>query len=183
MIKTSEERYDGVVVFDDETGEVFYHSPAKTKKVSSFDKYVGVDTKYPEECITRESLIESLSVLDAYVQDDKIWMASDMLVEAVAQGLVTPQQLKLIRHIIKNLTGWNTYIGSIRDLCSCGIDSRNMTRLLTELSPQMVRIVQRNKPLKGDIVLQVNPFYGWKGDNEYRTMKLNKWYKIGTDID
>lgn len=169
-------------MFSEETGEVFYHNPAKKKKVSNFDRYVGIDTKYPEQCITKESLIDALSVLDAYVCDDKVWMASDMLIESVTQGLMTPQQLKLVKHIIQNLCGWNIYIGTTEDLCSCGIDSRNMTRLISELSPNTIRVINRNKPFRGDIVIQVNPLFGWRGDNEYRTMKVNRWYEIRMEI-
>lgn len=175
MIQTLNNKQDGVLVFDDCTGEVFYHHPAKKKRLGRFNKYIGMDTKYPSECITKDSLLESLCVIDAYI-GTTTRIASDMLVESVSQGLLTPQQLKLVKHIANNLTGWNMYIGSTKDLYSCGIDERNLKRVVDDLSPNIIKVVSRNKPFRGDIVIQINPFYAWKGDNEYRSNNLEFWY-------
>lgn len=182
-IQTITNKEDGTLVFDDETGELHVHLPntKPKKKVTNFDKYIGIDTKYPYDCVTKESLIEVLSVMDGYVNDDRISIASDMLLEATIQNLLTPQQLKLIKHVITNCTGWNIYIGNIKDLCSCGIPEKNLSRVLNELSPHVFKIREKNKPFRGDIVIEFNPFYGWKGDNELRSMRLNSWYALGAE--
>lgn len=175
MIRTEEDKYEGITVYDEDTGEVFYHQPARKKKLADFDKYVGVDTKYPNECITKESLLESLSVLDAYL-DKGVSIASDMLLDSVVQNLITPQQLKVIKHVASNLTAWNIYIGTTKDLYTSGVDEKSMKRVLDDLYPNILRVTSRNKPFRGDIIIRISPFYAWKGDNEYRTASLYSWY-------
>ncbi|MGE6689476.1 hypothetical protein ACQKFE_16010 [Stutzerimonas stutzeri] len=171
---------DGCVyIFDKTTGEVLHKIPSTnpTKKVVSFSKYVGSDVKFFWECRTKESLLQSLASIDGYVTSNKTSKASDMLVKAMESDCFNKTQLKLFSYILDNLIGWNEYIGNLDDLTASGVDAKYINRTLKELSPHAIRIVERNKPFKGDIVIQVNPFYGWKGDNEYRTSMLKSWYR------
>ena len=174
-VKTIENKHEGTTVFDVSTGEVLYHKNPKKVKVTSFDKYVGIDTKYPYECITKDSLIDCLSVMDGYVKD-KPYVTSHNLLDALNNNLLTPQQIKLITHIVMNLAGWNIYIGSVKDLCSCGIQESNIARLIKSMEPNVLRVKYRNKPYRGDIVIEVTPSYGWRGDIRYREMRTNTWY-------
>lgn len=177
-VKTLESRHEGLVVFDTETGELLYHKKPKSVKMGNMDKYIGIDTKYPQDCITKDSLIECLSVMDGYI-NDKPYLTSHNLLDALNQNLITPQEVKLITHIVMNLTGWNVYIGTVKELCACGIPEANISRLLKGLDPNVVRVKYRNKPFRGDIVLEVSPMYGWKGDIRYREMRINSWYGNG----
>lgn len=177
-VRTLESRHEGLTVFDTETGELLYHKKPKPVKMGSMDKYIGIDTKYPQDCITKDSLIECLSVMDGYL-NDKPYLTSHNLLDALNQNLITPQEVKLITHIVMNLTGWNVYIGTVKELCACGIPEANISRLLKGLDPNVVRVKYRNKPFRGDIVLEVSPMYGWKGDIRYREMKINSWYGNG----
>lgn len=177
-VKTLESRHEGLVVFDTETGELLYHKKPKPVKMGNMDKYIGIDTKYPQDCITKDSLLECLSVLDGYI-NDKPYITSHNLLDALNQNLITPQEVKLITHIVMNLTGWNVYIGTVKELCACGIPEANISRLLKGLDPNVVRVKYRNKPFRGDIVLEVSPMYGWKGDIRYREMRINSWYGNG----
>lgn len=177
-VKTLESRHEGLVVFDTETGELLYHKKPKPVKMGSMDKYIGIDTKYPQDCITKDSLIECLSVMDGYI-NDKPYLTSHNLLDALNQDLITPQEVKLITHIVMNLTGWNVYISTVKELCACGIPEANISRLLKGLDPNVVRVKYRNKPFRGDIVLEVSPMYGWKGDIRYREMRINSWYGNG----
>lgn len=168
-----------VYIFDKHTGEVLHKVPSTkpTKKVVSFSKYLGSDVKHFWECRTKESLIETLASIDGYVSSNKPSIASDMLVTALASDCFNKTELKLFSYILNNLTGWNEYIGRLDDLTASGVDAKYINRTLKDLSPHAIRIVERNKPFKGDIIIQINPFYGWKGDNEYRTSSLQSWYK------
>jgi hypothetical protein len=181
-VKTLESRHEGLTVFDTETGELLYHKKPKPVKMGSMDKYIGIDTKYPQDCITKDSLIECLSIMDGYL-NDKPYLTSHNLLDALNQSLITPQEVKLITHIVMSLTGWNVYIGTVKELCACGIPEANISRLLKGLDPDVVRVKYRNKPFRGDIVLEVSPMYGWKGDIRYREMRINSWYGNGKMLE
>jgi hypothetical protein len=181
-VKTIESRHEGLTVFDVETGELLYYKKPKAVKVTSFDKYVGIDTKYPYECVTKDSLIECLSIMDGYIKDEP-YLTSHNLVDALNQSLMTPLEMRLITHVVMNLAGWNIYIGTVKDLCSCGITEANISRLIKGLEPNGVRVKSRNKPYRGDIVLEVSPHYGWKGDIRYREMRMNSWYGGEMSLD
>jgi hypothetical protein len=176
-LQTKKDRYDGTFVFNEDTGEILVHVPnlKPKKRVVPIERYIGVDTKYPKDCITADSLLAATSVIDAYVKDKAV-VSSHVLLECVVQGLLTPQEAKLLKYIITNCTAWNIYIGSTKDLTTSGIQEKNLTRLLTSMSPNILRIRERNKPQRGDIVIEFSPFYGWRGDNELRTGALNNWY-------
>lgn len=177
-VRSIETKHEGLTVFDTETGELLYLKKPKPVKMGSMDKYVGIDTKYPQECVTKDSLIETLSVMDGYLKE-KPYLTSHNILDALNQNLITPQEVKLITHVVMNLTGWNVYIGTVKELCACGIPETNISRLLKGLHPNVVRVKHRNKPFKGDIVLEVSPMYGWKGDIRYREMRINSWYGNG----
>jgi len=178
-IKTFDSKHEGLILVDDDTGEIVYHKKPKHVKRGSFDKYVGVDVRYADDCTTKESLIETLSVVDGYLKD-KVYLTSHNLLDALNQNLLSPLELKLITHIVLNLTAWNIYIGSVKDLLACGVSESNLARLLKGLSPNVLRVTHKNKPLRGDIVIQVSPIYGWKGDVRYRETRTNSWYGVGS---
>lgn len=183
-VKTIENKHEGTFVVDTDTGEIIYQKKPKRVKIGSFDKYVGVDVKYASDCITKDSLIESLSVVDGYIKDrDKLYLTSHNLLDALNQELLTPLEIKLMTHIIQNLTGWNIYIGTVKDLLRCGVSEGNLSRLLKGLSPNVIRITHRNKPERGDIVIEISPIYGWKGDVRYRETRINSWYSVNSFID
>ncbi len=176
-LQTKTDKYDGTFVFNEDTGEIIVHvpNPDPKKKVVPIEKYIGVDTKYPRDCITPDSLLDAVSVIDGYV-NSKVVLSSHVLLECVVQGLLTPQEVKLLKYIITNCTAWNIYIGSTKDLTLSGIPEKNLTRLIGAMTPNIIRVRERNKPQRGDIVIEFSPFYGWKGDNEIRTSALSKWY-------
>lgn len=175
-IVTIESKEVGLHLVDEDTGEIYYQVEPVKKKVTSFDKAVGVDTKYPRDCITKESLIYSLSVMDGYLYSD-VKINIDYILESILAGHLTAQEACLIKHIALNVTAWNYYIGNIKDLCLSGITAKNISSVLNKLSPNTIRILHRNKPFKGDIVIILNPKYVWKGDIQYRNNNLLHWYE------
>lgn len=172
----------GLHLVDDETGEIHYSEEPVKKKVTSFTKAVGVDTKYPRDCVTKESLLTSLSVMDGYLYSDtKINI--DYILESVISNTITAQEAALIKHITLNLVGWNYYIGNIKDLCLSGVTAKNISSVLNKLNPNTLRVLHRNTPFRGDIVIIINPKYAWKGDMQYREAKLIHWYEETKDFN
>jgi len=173
--QTIKKKYEGTVVFDDLTGEIYFFDPPKNKKVTSFDKAVGVDTKYPIECVTKDSLVEALCVMDAYLWND-VSIDSDYILDNVLQGYLTAQEASLVKTIAKKLTGWNYYIGNLKELCTSGVTQKNISSVINKLSPNTIQVVSRNIPMRGDIVIKLNPLFAWKGDKEYRQSRVELWY-------
>lgn len=176
-----ENKKAGLHLVDDVTGEIYHSIEPVKKKVTNFDKAVGIDTKYPRDCTTKESLLYSLSVMDGYLYSDtKINI--DYILESIISNTITAQEASLIKHIALNLIGWNYYIGNIKDICASGVTAKNISSVLNKLSPNTIRILHRNTPFRGDIVLMLNPKYAWKGDMQYRDAKLIHWYEDTTKL-
>jgi len=181
-VKVLTDKYDDTLIFSEDTGEIIQiiKNDKPKKKVNSIDKYVGVDVRYPKECLTEDQLLETLSVLDAYVKD-KPKINTRYLVESMSAGYLTGQQQTFLFNLCENLTGWNIFIGTREQLCTFGVDSKSLKRVLTSLSLKYLQVVSENTPYKGCVIIQVNPLIGWKGDNQIREQKKLDWYGVGTD--
>ena len=162
-----------------ETGEVVdLHELKKGKKqVVSFSKAVGVDVKFPYECITTDSLHSTLDVMDAYYKN-KPKINFEYLLDSVTSGYITRSELSLLRVVADNLSGWDIYIGSLKQLGTCGITPTNLAKAV-KVSKNL-RVLSRDKPFKGDIVLEVNPLVAWKGDTEYQQSRIKTWYSTNS---
>lgn len=170
------DKYTGKVVFDNETGEIFHFEKFRGKKVPSIQKYVGIDVKYPSECITRESLLESISVIDYYLSNAPT-INYPHIVESMQKVDLSKRESELLIYIGKNLSAWNTYIGSTEDLTESGIGSNHISGMLLQLQRKhALEIIARHKPQRGNIVLRINPMFAWKGDNEFRNDAKTRWY-------
>lgn len=183
-IRVLEEKYEDTVIFNTDTGEIIKTIKDKTpkKKLSPLDKYIGVDVRYPKDCLTKDQLVETLSVLDAYVKGASR-VNTHYLVESMAAGYITPQQQTFLFHLAKNLTGWNIFIGTREDLCSWGVDSKSLKRVLASLEGSYICVVSENIPYKGCVRVHINPLIGWKGDLQMREQKKMDWYSVsGIDV-
>lgn len=183
-IRISKDKYDDTLVFLESTGEIIeiIKNTKPKKKVNSIDKYVGVDVRYPKDCLTQDQLLETLAVLDAYVKD-KAKVNTGYLVESMAAGYITAQQQTFMYNLCKNLTGWNIFIGTRDQLCNFGVDGKSLKRLLTSLSPYYLQVISENEPYKGCVILYVNPLIGWKGDAQIRDQKKLDWYGVSSDLE
>ena len=181
-IKVITDKYDDTLIFSEYTGEIIkiIKNDKPKKKVNPVDKYIGVDVRYPKDCLTEDQLIETLSVLDAYVKD-KPKINTRYLVESLAAGYITPQQQTFLFNLCENITGWNIFIGTREQLYTFGVDSKSLKRVLSSLSPEYLQVVSENTPYKGCVIIQVNPLVGWKGDNRIREQKRLDWYGVNTD--
>lgn len=175
--KTFTSKDEDIVTFCMETGEILEVIKKHQKKVSNFDKYVGIDTKHPYDCLTKDQLLETLQVMDAYVHK-KVKVGTHYILESSLEKYLTLQQQSFLYHLCNSLSGWNIYIGTREELLSFGVDSKSLKRLLTSLSPYHLKVVSENTPYKGDIIIHLNPSIGWKGDTEYRENLKKWWYKV-----
>jgi hypothetical protein len=178
-IKVIEDKYEDTYVVDTDTGELLAVIPntKSKKKLTDINKYIGVDVKYPDDCMTGDQLLETLSVLDAYVRN-KVKVNDTFLVEnAVAKNLTLQQQV-FLRNLGSAVCGWNFYIGTYDELSSFGVDKKSLKRTLESVEGLFIKTKHINKPYKGCIILEVNPLLAWKGDNQFRESRKLKWYSI-----
>ena len=166
---------NGKQLIDIDTGEIVDLEEVKKnkKRVTSFNKEVGVDTKFPYDCVTEDSLKITLDVMDAY-HNNKAYVNHEYLTESIVGGFMDKSELSLLLHMTKHLSGWNIYIGTVQDLAKCGTDISNLAKLIKK--SKNLRIVRRHKPFRDCIVIEVNPLVAWKGDTEYRELRLKTWY-------
>ena len=182
-VRISKDKYDDTLVFLESTGEIIeiIKNTKPKKKVNPIDKYVGIDVRYVKDCVTKDQLLETLTILDAYVKD-KAKVNTGYLVESMAAGYITAQQQTFMYNICKNLTGWNIFIGTRDQLCDFGVDTKSLKRLLTSLAPYCLQVVSENEPYKGCVIIHVNPLIGWKGDAQIRDQKKLDWYGVTTNV-
>lgn len=177
------DRWNNEWLVDTETGEMI--QKGRTKKQPKYSNlYYGLDTKRIEECNTKEQLLEVASMLDAYT-DNKVYVNDTFLTESVIEGLIVPSQLKLLRHIARNVCVWNIYLGSRDDLLQSGVDSKSLKRTLRSLD-SLIRVESVDIPYKGDYKILINPHIAWKGDYKRLEWYKNRWYGIaeseGVDV-
>lgn len=178
-IVTVKEDYVGTWIVNPDSGEVLgvVESHKHKPRVAPFDKYVGEDVKHPSECLTEDSLIASLSVIDAYVKDSKPKVNSELILESILTGNLSKSEASVLAFVAKNLSGWNYYITTVNDLSvGSGVDKTNISKAVGKLTDNLLRVVIRDKPSKGCIVLKINPVIAWKGDITYRESSINNWY-------
>ena len=178
-IRVIKEKYEDTYVVDTETGEIIATIPntKPKKKVADIDKYVGVDVKYPDDCMTKDQLLDTLSVLDAYV-GEKVNISDTFLVENVVAKNLTLQQQIFLRNLASSVCGWNYYIGNYDQLTTFGADKKSLKRMLSSLTGLFIKIKYENKPYKGCIIMEINPLLVWKGDNQHREARKLKWYSV-----
>ncbi len=138
-------------------------------------RYVGMEVRYPSECVTEDQFKESLAALDGwYYLNTEIHYGH--LFEMLADGRVTQQQARLLEFVAQNIVGWNYTVTTVKKMRECvGVDSSNFSKLLKSLSPHYLRVCHYNKPDRGNVVLQINPSIAWAGLRSNRGIATEKW--------
>lgn len=138
-------------------------------------RYVGIEVRYPSECLTQDQLRESLAALDGWY-----WMNTNihysLLFDMLVNGSITAQQSKLLEFLAKNIVGWNyivTTVSEMRDAVGC--NPSNFSKLLKSLAPHHVKVLHYNKPYRGDVVLKINPSIAWAGLHINREIARDTW--------
>lgn len=176
--KSVQPRHEDTYIIDTYTGEVVGVKENKRKpKFKGIEKEVGVDVKYPSECRTPDQLLETLSVLDSYI-DNPLQINDTFLIDNAIAGNITISQQAFLRQLATKVCGWNYYIGDIQELCSLGVDRKSLSRMLKSLTPMFIKTVRTNDPYKDCITLKLNPLMVWKGDNYRRSASKCDWYGI-----
>lgn len=161
---------------DTSTGEIVdTTTPRSRVKVASTKQVVGVDTKYPTECITADSLLEALRNLDAHLHH-KPMISYDYLTDSLTQKLLTVQEVELLAHLSKTLTAWNYWIGSRGELDTAMPKMKTRRTLQALVDKGMVRILHTDKPFRHDLVLKVNPVVAFRGGHIFRETSITGWY-------
>ena len=175
--------YVGSVVFDDETGEVISYikdprrEPPKKLLPPEGERYVGIELKYLSECTTKKDMIKTLRSMDGFYMN-KPKVNTEELLEMATEDMLTPQQLRMVKFIGENLTGWNYCITTTSEIREATrVSKNNFARVLSSLSPEYLRVQHRDDPKRGDIVLKINPRIAWKGDYTCRDAATNNWYE------
>lgn len=178
-VVTVKEDYVGTWIINPDSGDILgvvEHHKQKPK-VAPFDQYVGEDVKHPSECLTEDSLIASLSVIDAYVKDSKPKVNSEFILESILTGHLSKSEASVLSFVARNLSGWNYYITTVNALSvGSGVDKTNISKAVAKLTPNLLRVVVRDKPNKGCVVFKINPVVAWKGDINYRESSISTWY-------
>ena len=177
-IKITRDDTGNTFVIDDTTGEFYSVGDGKRPvKHGSGDKLIGIETKWPRQCLTADSFYDTISCIDGYV-DNKPNINHDYLLKSVSHGYMTPQEARLVDWLAVRLTGWNRWYGLITECADgSGIRQDNFARTLKRLSPANIRVVFRDKPDRGDLVIDVHPYMAWKGDRRWQDYMIGRWYE------
>lgn len=166
------------------TGEILSRREISQKyKSHTVHSYVGIETKFPSDCLTKEHLLESLSAIDAYLsKSSKVNYAA--LLKSVNLSIISNKESNVIAFLSENITAWNYYIGRVSDLDHIVGDSKNLAKLVKGLVEKgIIRIEHRGFFYKDSVVIKVSPFYVWKGNLAFRPQAVNRWYTSCSDID
>lgn len=174
------ERFVGTHIVDLHSGEILstVKDSSGKKKLGTMDKYLGVDTKFPKECMTEEQLIESLSIIDGYILDNTS-IYDSFLIENALAGNITIQQQVFLRNLANKVCAWNYVFSNTSKLAELGADKKSLARIIRELEVNWyIKILHKDKPYKGDMTLLVNPYLVWRGDKEYQRQHKSLWYGV-----
>ncbi len=160
-----------------ETGEILSKKEInKSEKKHKINSYVGIDTKFPIDCKTEDQFIESLSNLDPYIHNPVFVNVSGIL-KMVTDGNVTVKEAALITFLCESVVGWNYYTGRQQDMSHIITNSKNLAAMLKVLEEKkLIKILHKGFFHKDSVVIQVNPFYTWKGDIKLKDSSVANWY-------
>lgn len=159
-----------------ETGEVVSttDAPRRRMRVASTRQAVGVDTKYPCDCTTEDSLVEALVNIDYYVKH-KPKVDHEYIGQCLIEKFYTVQEAALLTYLAKSLVGWNYWMGN-RSMFHKIVPQGNLARILKSLEDKgAICITHRDKPFRNDLVIQITPVIAFRGGDWFRQASIAKW--------
>jgi len=136
---------------------------------------VGVDTRWPSEARNAEELQAATAPYDWW--SDKQYVSGAKFLDLL-DNQVSPNAVRLLRHLAMNLAGRNHWFGKMADLeRAIGLPTRTLERALQELSSINV-VRRRNNGRAWPTRLSVHPWYAWKGDLLGRDDAYAEWLDI-----
>ncbi|MNF78125.1 hypothetical protein D3C85_1257600 [compost metagenome] len=161
-----------------ETGEIVSSAdpPRRKGRQASTRKEVGIETKYPDDCITEDSLLDTLRNIDAYVHM-KPSVDYAYLTESLTGKFLTVNEVATLQLIGVSLTGWNYWIGNIQDFHAV-LPAAHVARTLRGLTlKNTIRVLHRDKPWRGCMVIKINPVIAFRGGVWFRdNLAIARWY-------
>lgn len=160
-----------------ETGEILSKREiTKKNKKHLVEIYVGMETRFPCECVTKDQLLECLKSLDNYIDNPTVVNTSALL-KMVTDNTMTVKESAIMSYLSEGVTGWNYYIGRVCDLEHIVGDSKNLNRMIKGLeSKGLIKVTHKGFFYKDSVVIRISPFYVWKGNHRLRHMELQYWY-------
>lgn len=143
-------------------------------RTTSMTRYIGMDTKWPSECLTVDHLIESLSQLDHYVTS-KVTIDYQLLNEHLMLKYLTQEEWSMLHWLCQNLSGWNYWIGDVSELENAPHVSRARRAITALVEKGLVRIMHKDKPFRGNRVFRIHPAMAWRGGYFFRNEATNQW--------
>lgn len=158
------------------TGEIVDTTTPRSKaKVPSTRQAIGVDTKYPRDCLTPEHLAEALKNIDAYVEGG-IVVDYLYITDSLVAGLFTQKEVALTQYLAQNICGWNYWMGSVEDLTPV-VGVSYVSSTITSLTKKgALFVLHKDKPWRGKRVILVNPRIAFRGANMFRNGAVEDWY-------
>jgi len=158
------------------TGEIISTTPPRRRaKIAATKQAIGIDTKYPSDCLTADHLVESLVNLDAYVHN-KPDIDYAMLADSVMDKLLTIQEAAILRFIATNLAGWNYWYGCRAAFGNLVVPTSLTRTLLSLVDKGMIVILHKDTPIKNSLVLRLNPVIAFRGGAWFRDTAIRRWY-------
>ena len=170
---------DSIIEYEKHTGVLLslrYLENTENIKKFYHTKAVGVDVKYPKDCTYVDELIESIYHLDNSCIKPQSKVEEVMILEDILSNNLTNKEASFLRNLLKNLHAWNYYMGTtqhIYEITEC--TSGNLSRYLKSLNGRYLKILRRDFPDKGNIFIQANPVYGWRGSEVFRSVSIKDW--------
>lgn len=164
-------------MIDPVTGEVKLVQQHKDI-VHKVDKYVGIETKYPTECLDKKELLLAVRQLDGRIKN-KVMIDAMYILDCVSLGLLTPKESLGLQKMFQYLVVWNYGFCTKQDIISQGITtSKNYSRWQTAMLPYF-KLEVIHEGLNHYRVI-FNPVLIWKGDIRLQLASINNQYKANT---
>lgn len=165
-----------VLVVNTETGEVVSKVHTKEKFAplplvfTEKGKYVGVDVKYPSECLCAEQYFDAVCQLDG-LATNKVKVNTEMVLDNVAEGLWSVGDVKMIKFLSLNVVAHNRVFTTTKEIEeSLNMKASNVSRWFKN-NTGICKIVKK----RGTLILDINPVLMYKGSEEWRSYHLSVW--------
>lgn len=167
----------GLFVISLETGEILDQQLSLScdeGKVYSrkIDKYVGIDTRFPAHSRDAAELVEATAVHDPFIRNLDIH--HEALLDLL-QHSINATELQVFRYICSSLTAWNYWHGSRKELADQlpKLSKSSLYAILQKLEQGLISNISKGS--RSSLLLQVHPWYAFRGAAYIRDGLLEQW--------
>ncbi len=170
---------DGLFIVSTDTGEILEQQlkekePTKAPPINVISKYVGIDTRFPDQARDAQELIEAAAVHDPFLY--QLNVVHSHLLDLLEKSLKAPELL-VYRYICEHLTARNYWFGSMTELAEAfpTLSLSGLYQILKILEGSFIR--RCNKGSRGLVILKVHPWYAFRGARYFKASALQDWCK------